>query len=179
MVDGDMLISRGEFSDNVSALASYLRNKHNVHYYPLSQMDIRHCTGCWSCWVKTPGRCIFKDDMEAIYRSVMSSGILLFASPLMAGFTSSLLKKMQDRMIPLIHPYMDIRKGELHHKKRYPHYPSMALLLEKEKDTNPDDVKIINDIYNRLALNFHSELKKIWFFNPEICEEVYDDIDHF
>ncbi len=179
VINGDMRDSDSDFSLKVSSLSSFLRNEHEVQDFQLNQMDIRQCIGCWSCWVKTPGECILKDDMKAVYHSIMSSDLILFASPIVAGFTSSLLKTMQERMIPLLHPYMEIRKGEIHHRKRYPSYPNMALLMEKEMDTTDEDVTIISDIYDRLALNFHSENKKIWFLNTQTREEIKHDIDNF
>ena len=28
------------------------------------QTDIRHCIGCFGCWVKTPGQCVIHDGYE-------------------------------------------------------------------------------------------------------------------
>jgi len=48
--------------------------------------------------------------------------------------------------------------GEAHHRARYPHYPRLGLLLEKEDDTNSDDLHIVADIFSRTALNLKSRL---------------------
>lgn len=32
-------------------------------FYP-HEMKIKPCTGCWSCWTKTKGKCVFKDGYE-------------------------------------------------------------------------------------------------------------------
>ena len=37
-----------------------------VETFKLKNYDIKHCTGCYSCWTKTPGECIFKDDMTML-----------------------------------------------------------------------------------------------------------------
>ncbi|MDP2861739.1 MAG: flavodoxin family protein, partial [Desulfobacterales bacterium] len=29
----------------------------------LREKKIKNCIGCFTCWTKTPGRCIHKDDM--------------------------------------------------------------------------------------------------------------------
>jgi hypothetical protein len=75
------------------------------------------------------------------------------------GFVSSLLKKAMDKMIPLVHPYIEIVNGENHHQKRYPHYPGLALVLEKDDKSDEEDLEIISDIFRRLAINFKSDLQ--------------------
>ena len=31
-----------------------------------TELDIHDCVGCFSCWNKTPGVCVFKDDMPGV-----------------------------------------------------------------------------------------------------------------
>ena len=74
------------------------------------------------------------------------------------GYTSALLKKAHDKMIPLIMPYVRLYHGEQHHFPRYDKYPLLGLLIQPEEDTDSEDIAIIEEIYQRDALNFHSEL---------------------
>jgi len=34
-----------------------------VEVVNLHEKKIRNCVGCFTCWTKTPGKCIHKDDM--------------------------------------------------------------------------------------------------------------------
>lgn len=153
----------GNFAGKVRALAHELSEAHRVHLFNLDEMNLNYCTGCWSCWWKTPGECALKDDGEQIFRAVLNSDLTIFASPLIAGFTSAMLKKIQDRLIVLLHPYLQIINGESHHQKRYEKYPEFGVIIDKEFDTDDDDVKIVKDIYDRLAINFHSKQRFLKF----------------
>jgi multimeric flavodoxin WrbA len=90
---------------------------------------------------------------------MINADLVVFASPVKMGFVSSLLKKSMDKMIPLVHPYIEIVNGENHHQKRYEKYPELAVLLETDKNTDDEDIEIITNIFKRLALNFKSDLK--------------------
>lgn len=125
----------------------------------LMEQNINFCTGCWTCWWKTPGKCAFTDDMEHIYPQVIKADVLVFATPLVKGFESALIKKTKDRLIPLIHCYIEIIQGECHHKKRYKKYPDLGFLYQPENDTDPEDIEIIKDLQKRLAINFHGKLR--------------------
>lgn len=103
---------------------------------------------------------------------MINSDFFIFASPLIAGFTSSALKKITDRFIVLLHPYIELRNGENHHRKRYKNYPNFGLFLEKEIDTGSEDLKIINDIYDRFALNFHCKMQYIKYIDQHKVEEI-------
>lgn len=179
ILDGSMQGRLGEMSAFVEKAEAGLQPKHTVRCFHLQNLNIRHCNGCWDCWWKTPGICAIKDDMESIYSAVMQSDLLVFASPLMSGFTSSLLKKASDRLIPLIHPYVLLNQGECHHKKRYDKYPDFALILEREPDTDDEDIIIVKDIYRRFALNFHCSLKHTWLTHINSPQDIAHDINHF
>jgi multimeric flavodoxin WrbA len=146
--------------DYLNGMVDQLESGGNlVKVFTLREMDIKHCTGCWTCWWKTPGRCVFQDDMAQIYPAMLAADRLVMFSPLSMGFVSSLLKKVNDRSVPLLHPYIEIVQGECHHRKRYEKYPDLALIVNEEADTDDYDLEIINDLYQRFALNFRSDLK--------------------
>ncbi|MBN2159186.1 MAG: flavodoxin family protein [Spirochaetes bacterium] len=149
-----------ELERYIDALTAELAAKgHEVNAHTLRDMNIRSCTGCWSCWVKTPGMCAQHDDMPVVYTSVMAADLVLFASPIIMGFVSALLKRANERFIPLIHPYLVIDRGECHHLKRYTRYPELGLILHKGADADDEDIKITSDIYARIALNFKTTLR--------------------
>lgn len=121
-------------------------------------LDLKHCVGCFGCWGKTPGECFQKDDMPIISNAIMKSDLTVFISDVKVGFISSELKKVNDKMLPLLHPYMQIVQGEMHHKRRYKRYPKLALVLIEGEQLNDEVFKIIDDIYKRVAINFRSSL---------------------
>ncbi len=132
---------------------------HSVTQLDLRELTLRYCVGCWGCWVKTPGECSNRDDSPEMGRAVINADFVLWAAPLKMGFPSELLKRANDKHLPLIHPYMEVDQGEAHHLKRYPRYPRLGLLLEPEADTDTRDLQIITDIHCRTALNFKTRLE--------------------
>jgi len=132
---------------------------HDVNLIHLAEKDIRFCTGCWTCWWKTPGQCVFSDDMGMILPEILHGDLVILITPVHLGLVSSLMKKTLDRTIPLLHPYMTFRDGETHHKKRYPHYPDIALIYKKDNQTDQEDVAFLKTWVNRYNLNFYADLK--------------------
>lgn len=178
ILNGDMNSNSEKFSDYLINFSIELSETHNVKHFQLTDMDIKQCSGCWNCWIKTPGKCTTKDDVEQILKSVIDSDLVIFASPVIAGFTSSILKKVSDRMVSLVHPYIEIREKECHHKKRYKKYPNFGVLLMNDKDTDFEDTTIIMEIYERFALNFHSNLKFLFQIDQNSIEELIYEIDN-
>lgn len=180
-------ILNGECSPCESTFSGYMEKLHRelsemsdnrVKTFSLKEMKLSKCRGCWDCWWTTPGLCSMKDGAEEIFFWAAQSDLIIMASHLTAGFTSSLLKTITDRLIVLLHPYLELRDGELHHKKRYKNYPDFGVILEKEADTTEEDRIILNKIYDRFALNFHNT-KKFLYFNEEITpEEVASEISY-
>lgn len=169
---GNPVADDGAFTAFVEQLAISYPDTVTVDLWKLDVMNLNYCIGCWNCWWKTPGECIHHDDAVPIFRSVIAADLVIFASPLLAGFTSSSLKKITDRLIVLVHPYIILKNGENHHLKRYPKYPKIGVLLQDEADTDAEDIRIVTDIYQRLALNLHSEVKFVKRLAHTTIEEM-------
>lgn len=153
------------------------KENHTVKKLELRNMDINYCTGCWGCWVKTPGQCVINDDSNIVCQETINSDLVIFASPVIMGFISATLKKTMDRMIPLLHPYIEFVEKECHHRKRYEKYPLLGLILDKNHDNQSQDITITIDIFKRFSLNFRSKLQFTGFAaNP--VQEVINEINH-
>jgi hypothetical protein len=91
------------------------------------------------------------------------------------GFTTALLKRAADQMVPLIHPYFVIEGGEMHHRARYAHYPKLGLLLGAGGDSNAEDVEITSAMWARTARNLKSRMV-FTTVSDRSAEEVADEI---
>ena len=178
ILNGNPAGKNNPFDRFLEELCGALEQKdHTVKKLELGNMDIKYCTGCWGCWVKTPGQCVIHDDSNIVCGETINSDLVIFASPLIMGFISATLKKTMDRMICLLHPYIEMVEKECHHRKRYHHYPLLGLILDKNHNGLHQDITITTDIFKRLSLNFRSRLQFTGFAaNP--VQEVINEINH-
>ena len=94
----------------------------------LKEREIHSCIGCYTCWAKTPGVCIFKDDMPELLEKVRGCDIVVYATPLYNYNMTSLLKAFQERLLPLLDPHL-IKMGEIYrHPQRYKMNRKMVLI---------------------------------------------------
>ena len=159
-------------------LSQQLAKNHKIEVFNLASMNLQQCIGCWSCWWKTPGLCAHNDDANDIFKNFVNTDFVIFASPIIAGFTSALLKKITDRLVVLLHPYIQIVEDECHHRKRYDKYPTFGLILKKEDKTDDEDIEIIRTIYDRFAINFHSKQLFLKTIDKTTVEEITNEIDN-
>ncbi len=93
----------------------------HVYYHKLKDYKINDCTGCYNCWTKTPGECIFKDDMTMLRKKYREADLVVFASPLYIFNVTGIFKTFMDRLLPLMKPYMDVNsQGDTIHPDRFP-----------------------------------------------------------
>ena len=165
-----------KFEGYLKSLADLLRAKnHAVNMLTLRALDIGYCTGCWGCWVRTPGQCVNEDGSREVCRAWANSDLMLLASPLRMGFVTALLKAALDKSIPVGLPYIELHRGECHHRPRYPRQPKMAALLERAPDTDQEDLDIVEAAFRRNALNFKTDYCFTRFVGGA-AEEVADAI---
>jgi len=94
----------------------------------LIERDINQCVGCYTCFAKTPGVCVFKDDMPALLNTVRGSDILVYATPLYNYNMTALTKAFQERLLPLKDPHL-IKVGGTHRlSKRFRLNQKMVLI---------------------------------------------------
>lgn len=83
------------------------------------EAPIRHCIGCFGCWVKTPAACVIRDDYGDMGHKISRCDELLVISRCVYGGFSPFVKNVLDRSISYIHPFFTKRNHEMHHRRRY------------------------------------------------------------
>jgi FMN-dependent NADH-azoreductase len=90
-----------------------------VEVVSLRNKKIRNCIGCYTCWTKTPGICIHKDDMTGeLFPKYIGADIVIFASPLYFYSVTAGMKTFIDRTIPMAEPFIIERNGKSYHPLR-------------------------------------------------------------
>ncbi len=134
---------------------------------------IKKCMGCFGCWLKTPGRCVFPDEYQRMGELAAKAEELTIISKCSFGSYSSFVKNVLDRSISYVLPFFEIREGEMHHRKRYDNQFLMRVIFygsditEEEKETAKELVKAN-------AVNLHGKVKEVLFVeSAEKIGEVF------
>lgn len=124
----------------------------------LFKKKIRQCLGCFDCWLKTPGKCIQKDDMEELLTLWMKADLVVFATPLYVDNVTGIMKTFMDRIIPLTEPYFEKDpQGEYRHRKRYQKIPKIAV-ISNCGFAEQSHFQVLSLLFKRVARNMQSEL---------------------
>ena len=133
--------------------------------------DIHHCIGCFGCWVKTPGKCVIFDGYEEIGGNIGKCTELILVSRCYYGSVSPFVKMALDRALSYIHPDFVIRKGEMHHKRRYHNIVTLSSYLYGENITEPEK-ETAKELLNANADNYDGLVKGVSFYKS--VEELKD-----
>ncbi len=128
--------------------------------------DIRNCVGCFGCWAKTPGRCVIHDGYEDTGIVMGKCTELIFVSKCCYGSVSPFVKTVQDRAISYIHPDFVIRKGEMHHKRRYSNVISLSAYFYGDNITDAEK-ETARKVLEANADNYDGVVKDIYFYKSE------------
>jgi len=97
-------------------------------FYP-HKMKIGPCTGCLSCWTKTPGVCVQKDDFQQILDIYKQADYFLLAVPLYVFGFPATVKNVIDRFFIILES-AQVRspRGGTEHPKRFNCHPKSVLI---------------------------------------------------
>lgn len=134
----------------------------------LSEKELNHCKGCFTCWLGTPGQCVIKDDMEKIIAEGQGTDILLLATPIKYGNISSLLKVFVERMLVLCNPYFQKdpatgltrhpKKSEAAEKEMSFYRGKLVMIANGGLPDRGPNIQIISDWLKRMAFYNHTEI---------------------
>ncbi len=93
---------------------------------------------------------------------------LILVSRCCYGSVSPFVKTVQDRAISYIHPYFVLRRGEMHHKRRYSNVIQLSAyfygtITAAEKETARNLIEANADNYDGLV-------KNIFFYNTSVID---------
>lgn len=158
LLDAGQVRPGGQYDAYLGALVERLEGRgHEVDHLRLARLKLHPCTGCWSCWVKTPGRCSQRDDTGLVLRAYLAADLVVFATPLSLGFVNGVMKVTIDKLIPLFRPQIETYRGECVHTRRYDRYPALGCLLDRD-GYDEEDMGIARDYFRRYAFHFQTDL---------------------
>ena len=97
--------------------------------------------------------------MADIYPKMVRADLVLWASPLVVGTVSALLKKVQDRFVPILHPYIELVDGECHHRHRYQHNADVGVIVEPTAEDTDADLAITLELFQRFSRNTRTRFR--------------------
>ncbi|MBW2060044.1 MAG: NAD(P)H-dependent oxidoreductase [Deltaproteobacteria bacterium] len=99
-----------------------------VEVVNLRQKNVKYCIGCFTCWTKTPGRCVHKDDMtNELFPKWLESDLVIHATPLYHYTMNAAMKTFIERTLPVNMPFFEERNGVTSHPPRHTQ-PSVVMI---------------------------------------------------
>ncbi|MCJ7695349.1 MAG: flavodoxin family protein, partial [Anaerolineaceae bacterium] len=82
-----------------------------VDLYYVNDLNIKPCEcGVMYCWTKTPGKCIYKDDMTMMYEKFKETHMLIFSTPVYIPLPGK-MQNFLNRICPILNPKLRIEEG--------------------------------------------------------------------
>lgn len=131
----------------------------------LSTLNIKNCVGCFGCWVKTPGKCVIRDDATSVYPLIAKSNEVIYVSHVRYGSYDTIMKTMLERAIPIQQAFIRIHNGETHHVQRDVKKKKATIIAYGEIDK--EEKEVFSELVKRNAHNMLFDSVKIVFTTKE------------
>jgi multimeric flavodoxin WrbA/putative sterol carrier protein len=131
----------------------------DVESIHLRKKVVKNCIGCFTCWTKTPGICLHKDDMALeLFPKWLSADIAVYATPLYHFTMNATMKAFIERTLPLLEPFFSRHDGKTTHPLRQ--MPPKAVVLSVAGFPEPS-------VFSQLSSYVR------FLFNKSLLAEIY------
>jgi multimeric flavodoxin WrbA len=142
-----------------------------VEVVNLREKTIKNCIGCFTCWTKTPGKCIHQDDMtKELLPKFKGSDLVVFATPLYFHTMNAAMSAFRERTLPNALPFFELdEQGKTYHPLRakapavvwlsvcgFPDESEFGALSDYLNRTRHKDIKLVAEIYRSASGNLAS-----------------------
>lgn len=145
----------------------------SIRFIDLSKLSIANCVGCFSCWTKTPGRCVIRDDAVKVYPCIAESDTVLYISRVKYGGYDTIMKTMLERAIPIQQAFIRLHQGETHHVQRNV-VPKKAVIIGYG-ELSEEERAIFGRLVERNAKNMNFESFRVRFCSEQELEQMVRD----
>lgn len=154
LIISDQDFQTAQYEDIHTQLCAYLAQKEfDVEGISIGRGEIAHCTGCFGCWVKTPGECVMRDGIVRINRVSMGSDAVFYLSPVIFGQFSANIADVINRWLPNMLPFFMLRPdGSTMHPPRYESYPAQVMIGYGDA-VSAEDAQLFADITKKHRSN--------------------------
>lgn len=143
---------------------------HFVKFIDLSSLKISNCIGCFGCWIKTPGKCVIRDDAVKVYPKIALSDRVLYISRVKYGSYDTVMKTMLERAIPVQQAFIRLLHGETHHVQRAV-VPKKAIIIGYG-DISDEEKEIFTQLVGRNASNMCFEDYRVMFVQEDELDQI-------
>jgi multimeric flavodoxin WrbA/putative sterol carrier protein len=118
----------------------------------LRKKTVKNCIGCYTCWTKTPGVCVHKDDMTSeLFPKWLESDLVIYATPLYNYTVNATMKAFMERLLPVLQPFIEQKEGRATHPLRHQSPKAVVLSVAGFPEDGVFDLlsSWVNFIYGR------------------------------
>ncbi len=149
--------------------------KYTAQTIHIADLKIIPCKGCLSCWGRTEGECVIKqDDIPALKQKIIESDVVISSFPLYFFEMPGQMKVMTDRLLSMVgayHGQLVPTDGAPAHELRYPKPGRKLILISGCAYTKTEDV------YKPLLLQYDLICGKQNYI-PILCPQLKTMIDN-
>ena len=131
----------------------------------------KSCIGCFSCWIKHPKICIYKDGFSNITEALKNSDELIIISKNRFGCYSESVKRTLERCIGYVLPYFTIREKHIHHASRYD--KKLKLTTYFYGEITNGDLECLDRLAKANSINLNAYNYEVKILEDKVNNNVY------